>query len=764
MKPRRKGLNPAQLTLIYCLVAVLIIIHQADGLAGWLDDIGHSGQSRFHHVALYLAADIRAKSEQSGLTALTQGESRILAALTPTWEIGGFTGSGKPSDRHLKSTDLNKTNSHSDQKATVISLASRKTRDQKAGSPIAGSQSATSPSTDSPSTDSQNAASSPAGANEIFLTVDRNSLTATPQNPPTIYDTDLQTLAIPLQPKPSKEAGFLSQKPLQKVFLTGDSMMIEGIGPPLERHFKSIEGLTVIRKGHYSTGLCRLDFFDWIAHFKSILTENEPDLVVITLGANDSQDIVVEGRKRHLVTSPGWNEIYGQRVTEMVQSAAKAEAQVLWLGLPIMGREPYNTRIQNLSEVTKTACQKEDNCIFWDASSSLTDKNGKFSTFLTVKDGSHVKVRAKDSIHLTEKGGQQMLNDLLDDNPFLAADKLQISVASASEGIASAANAPAAGQAPDRENSSDPAALLTANPSPVDIPVEAGKPPVVKAQNESVGHGPKSLANKKPVLPPKDAAPFGRFTLTETVLASNSQGQTHYKVAVPVEAPGKLLPAVMLLHGAEGDQNFFVSGLGDSLIDMATRFGVIFIMPNGGPFGWYLDSPLKADSQIATYIMSELMPDALARYPIDPDRLAILGISMGGHGALTLAINNPDRFKAVSLLSAVIDLESHKTDNSLNRYLRLQEILGPSELAQDQWRNHSAYYLSRHHPEILSRLGLSLVIGRADKLCLAENRQYDRLLNDLGIAHQYTELSGGHGWNLWKSVFPAQMAFLTDYL
>jgi S-formylglutathione hydrolase FrmB len=137
---------------------------------------------------------------------------------------------------------------------------------------------------------------------------------------------------------------------------------------------------------------------------------------------------------------------------------------------------------------------------------------------------------------------------------------------------------------------------------------------------------------------------------------------------------------------------------------------------------------------------------------------------MGGHGALTLALNNPGLFKAISSLSAVIDLESHKSNSNLDRYLRLQNVLGPEDTNADNWRSYSAYYLTRQNPQILSQVPLRLTIGLSDKLCLAENRQYDRLLTELNIPHEYAEESGGHGWRLWRTDFPAHLAFLARYL
>ncbi|MDR2302753.1 MAG: DUF459 domain-containing protein [Deltaproteobacteria bacterium] len=789
MKQNRQGLRPAQLVVIYALAAILIVINQADGVAGWLEDIGRSGQSPVHAWFMDLADDVRSVSDRSGLSTISRGESKILDAMTPKWEIGNLA------------------------KDQIQELApaqpSLDPATSKAPAPSLALPPATSPAPFQASSPSH---FSPAPINQEILTESNASgpdgLLVASARPVSIYDTDLQALAIPLMPgSPQADPnwvrpGFTSDEPIRKVLLTGDSMMIEGVGPPLERYFKAIEGVEVTRKGQYSTGLCRLDYFDWFGFMAQILAEKNPDLVIITLGANDTQDIVLENRKRLMVASDGWNEAYAERVGKLIALVNEAGARLLWLGLPIMGREPYNARVQNINRVTKEVCDRAENCLFWDASFSLTDKNGKYGSFMTVKDGRHVKVRAKDSIHLTDEGGKQMLSDLLDQSPYLAAQYLENPAALTFE-------PPAAGQNPADAPSPDELlapGLADLAPSEIVLTVNAvtsggnaapgSWPPELAQANQSASPEASQTAASQTAenqaaasqaaasqaalaaaessvrftdyvpgqAPSRDQTPFGPFKLAETQIGRAGRAKSSYLAAVPSKAPREKLPAILLLHGAEGDHKYYSKGLGRSLLEMASRYGVIFIMPDGDPFGWYLDSPLKDDSQLATHVMEEVLPDALDRHPIDPNRLAISGISMGGHGALTLALNNPGRFKAISLLSAVIDLESHKSNSSLDRYLRLAEVLGPPELARNVWRDHSAYFLTRTKAQSLENVPMMISIGTSDKLCLAENRQYDRLLTDLGLKHYYLERSGGHGWDFWKAAFPTHLAFLTENL
>jgi S-formylglutathione hydrolase FrmB len=604
------------------------------------------------------------------------------------------------------------------------------------------------------------------------------------------------------------------------VLLTGDSMMMEGIGPQLQRYLKTIENVEVSRQAKYSTGLCRLDVFDWHEYFQSLLESFNPDLVVISLGGTDTQDLLDDKGRRHIVATEGWNEHYGLRVTKLLTLAAERGVKVIWIGLPIMGQEPYNGRAQNLNAVVSQVCLKALNCYFWDATGSLLNSSGLYSTFLTDQDGKSVRVRQKDAIHLTEAGGKMMLDDFLagtngqlffgNEIPNFAHAQLfpqnpdvtyaQPKTAENQSRIQRVDNTaqagpllapsdgtslpPAAGSPDSPTNSSSPRIIQTYVNDRAQKPIQAQKPindrtqEPIQAQKPINDRTQKPIQAQKPINPPLNTASNAAsnelkgspletkpWLITETVLISPVRGNTTYLTITPeLTSEDPRLPAVILLHGAEGNHKYFTNNLGSDLSDMAKRLKLIIIMPDGGPFGWYLDSPIRDESQIETYLINELLPDALSRFPIDPNKIAISGISMGGHGALSLALKYPGRFKAISSISGVIDLISHSSDSPLDKYLRLSEVLGPPVSGGVNWRGHSTYHLTRNAPGRLIGVPIKLSVGLNDKLCLAENRQYDRLLTELNLEHEYSERSGGHDWDLFRAEFSSHLEFLAEKL
>ncbi|MDP1873310.1 S-formylglutathione hydrolase [Phenylobacterium sp.] len=72
--------------------------------------------------------------------------------------------------------------------------------------------------------------------------------------------------------------------------------------------------------------------------------------------------------------------------------------------------------------------------------------------------------------------------------------------------------------------------------------------------------------------------------------------------------------------------------------------------------GFYLDAtqdPWASHFQMETYVTGELLDTVVAEFPVDRARVGVSGHSMGGHGALTLALRHPDIFASVSAFAPI---------------------------------------------------------------------------------------------------------------
>lgn len=225
---------------------------------------------------------------------------------------------------------------------------------------------------------------------------------------PMITEPPLEAPAIPEQ---VKRDTVREDRP--RVLIVGDSLIMEGLGPVLLRTLSRDDHLDVSREGKYSTGLTRTDTFDWPTHLRGLVAERRPDLLLVSLGANDFQDILLDG-KRHIAGTESWQLLYRQRADQFLSAATSTGARVLWLGLPIMGNETYEHRIRGLSALQQQACEAvAPLCVFKNNETTLADKTGAYLSHITDTQGRHVRLRYKDKIHVTEAGGQLMTNEAL---------------------------------------------------------------------------------------------------------------------------------------------------------------------------------------------------------------------------------------------------------------------------------------------------------------------------------------------------------------
>jgi S-formylglutathione hydrolase len=144
-----------------------------------------------------------------------------------------------------------------------------------------------------------------------------------------------------------------------------------------------------------------------------------------------------------------------------------------------------------------------------------------------------------------------------------------------------------------------------------------------------------------------------------------------FSVFVPDHAPGAKLPVVWYLSGLTCT-HANVTEKGEYRAACA-RHGLIFVAPDTSPrgegvaddpaydfgqgAGFNVDAtqaPFAGHFNMWSYVTDELPALIAAHFPTDPDRQSIMGHSMGGHGALTIGLALPDRYKAVSAFSPIV--------------------------------------------------------------------------------------------------------------
>lgn len=182
--------------------------------------------------------------------------------------------------------------------------------------------------------------------------------------------------------------------------------------------------------------------------------------------------------------------------------------------------------------------------------------------------------------------------------------------------------------------------------------------------------------------------------------ASTATGtEMTFSVFVPDHADWAKLPVLWFLSGLTCT-HANVTEKGEYRAACAEH-GVIFVAPDTSPrgeavpddeaydfgkgAGFYVDAteePWSQHFRIRSYIEQELPALLAEHFPVDMERQGITGHSMGGHGALTVALRTPDRFRSVSAFSPIVSpLNCPWGEKALGGYL------GPD---RDAWREYDA--------------------------------------------------------------------------
>lgn len=240
-------------------------------------------------------------------------------------------------------------------------------------------------------------------------------------------------------------------------------------------------------------------------------------------------------------------------------------------------------------------------------------------------------------------------------------------------------------------------------------------------------------------------------------LSTACGGEMTFAVYQPPQAlSGARRPVVTWLAGLTCTPETFTIKAGAQRV--AAQLGLILVMPDTSPrgagipgeddsydfgtaAGFYLDAtqePWSRNYNMETYVTRELAEIVAANFPIDAEAQGIFGHSMGGHGALTLHLRHPERYRSVSAFAPVsAPMQCPWGQKAFRNYLGED---------RDAWRRHDASELVRARP---SDARMLIDQGRQDQFleeqlkpeifetaCKEAGQPYELRMHD-GYDHSY---------------------------
>jgi len=229
---------------------------------------------------------------------------------------------------------------------------------------------------------------------------------------------------------------------------------------------------------------------------------------------------------------------------------------------------------------------------------------------------------------------------------------------------------------------------------------------------------------------------LGRTMKISVLLPSNYDSKRYY-------------PVLYLLHGYGGSNEDWCART--KLSVYLKGMPLIVVMPDAEG-SWYVNSYTEPRDKFEDYIVNDVPYYIRRMYAVDTTRQAIAGLSMGGYGALMLALRHPSEFHFAGSLSGALSVPRAMNDTSR----RPEGALVPSLRKafgdqQNGFRNeHDVFFLYREVPrESFPYLYMAAGIQDEYRTFLPAHRAFTDLLRTYGTHYEYHEVPGGHDWQFW---------------
>lgn len=243
----------------------------------------------------------------------------------------------------------------------------------------------------------------------------------------------------------------------------------------------------------------------------------------------------------------------------------------------------------------------------------------------------------------------------------------------------------------------------------------------------------------------------------DTVVVYSEKMNKNIKTVIiqPEKKGSKPLATLYLLHGYSGNYSNWVNSA-PFIKTLVDHYGYLVVCPDGGFGSWYFDVPIDSNYQYETFVSKELVTYIENNYTVSREKAcrAITGLSMGGHGALYLAIKHQDVYGAAGSTAGGVDFRPFPNNWEIARRL------GAYADNKSVW--HENTIVEMLHLIKPNSLKLFVDCGY-DDFFYAVNVELHKRLNYYNIPHSFLAMPGKHNWDYWQQSIIYQMAFFDHF-
>lgn len=245
---------------------------------------------------------------------------------------------------------------------------------------------------------------------------------------------------------------------------------------------------------------------------------------------------------------------------------------------------------------------------------------------------------------------------------------------------------------------------------------------------------------------------FGKGSIESGAIYSNIlKRDIAYKVYIPKGYEiGKDFPILFLFHGLNGDENSWfgdkkgdIERILDKLTDEKEIEPMVVVMPAAGN-SWYVDG----DEPVKTAFKKDFFPEIYKQYKVSTNRKnrGLGGVSMGGAGAMTFFLDEPEKYGNLLLMSPALFEELAPRHTSVSSVTQ-------EDIKREYYKNHWKNYEEKD-----LKTNIFLIVGDKDNL---EDRYGKKVYqkNILEVFEAFREkndvpelriVDGGHEWRVWR--------------
>ena len=258
------------------------------------------------------------------------------------------------------------------------------------------------------------------------------------------------------------------------------------------------------------------------------------------------------------------------------------------------------------------------------------------------------------------------------------------------------------------------------------------------------------------------------------IFHSKMIGDMRYTIYLPpgYDRDERRYPVIYMLHGfSDDDTGWLQFGEADRIAGGAINRGemppAILVMPDG-KVTWYVND-YKKEKPWQEMFVTEFIPYIDKTYRTRPKKefRGILGLSMGGYGALHIAMRHPDLFTASVAFSSGTLTDEEVINMPEKDYLKWfgnlfgEDLKGKKRISEN-WKAFSPLHLLNSQPmDKLKSVRWYLDIGDDDFLYKG-NAALHVKMREIGLPHEFRMRDGNHSWIYWRTGLLDGLLFISE--